>query len=50
MANLLVGHVLDQEAVVGIETRRLELLDGEASETVVEEVQLDELLVQREVE
>jgi hypothetical protein len=48
--DLLVGHELDQEAVLGVDARVLELLDGELGESVVEEVELDELLVQAEVE
>jgi hypothetical protein len=63
--DLLVGHELDQELVLGREACCLELLGGESGETVVEEiaeesastssckvanVQLDPLLVQSQVE
>lgn len=50
VADLLVGHVLDEEAVVGRVALGLEVLDREEHEPAVEQVELDELLVEGEVE
>lgn len=46
VADFLVGHELDQESIVGGEACSLKVFDREASESIVEEVQLDPLLVE----
>jgi len=46
MADLLVGHELDQRDLIGVDAGIGELLLGESSDTVVEQVELDPLLVQ----
>ncbi len=46
VANFLVGHELDQESVRGGEAGGFEVGDGEAGESVVEEVEFDPLLVE----
>jgi hypothetical protein len=37
---------LDQVSLLGVDTLSLELLDGESSETIVEKIKLDPLLVE----
>lgn len=49
MADFLIRHVLDEEATLCVDTSLLELLVGEASETIVEQVKFDPLLVQSQV-
>lgn len=49
VSDLLVGHVLDEELVGGGDAGGLELGGGELGEAVVEEVELDPFLVQRQV-
>lgn len=49
MSNLLVGHELDQVHISVAEARLLELLLAELRQSVVEEVEFDQLLVQTEV-
>lgn len=46
VADLLVGHELDQRDVIGSETGLGEVLGGESGDTVVEQVELDPLLVE----
>lgn len=50
MANLLVGHELDQGHVVCVQPSVRELLSGELGECIMEQVELDVLLVESEVE
>ena len=46
MGDLLVGHELDEEAVISVEPRCLELGDRELGEAVFEKIEFDVLLVQ----
>lgn len=46
MTEFLVGHVLDEEAVLSSEALPLEVRDREPGQTPVEEIKLDVLLVQ----
>lgn len=48
MSNLLVGHELDEEPIIGSETSILEVLDREFCKTEVEEVKLNPFLIQCE--
>lgn len=48
VSDFLVGHELDEESVTSIETGGFEVLDREGSESVVEEIQFDQLLVKSE--
>jgi hypothetical protein len=48
VAGFLVGHEFDQAAGFGAESSGGELFVGEASEAVVEEIELDPLLVETE--
>lgn len=50
VAHFLISHELNQELVDIPNARRLKLLLRELRKPVVEEIQLDELLVEREVE
>lgn len=46
MADLLVSHVLEEEAILRVDAISVELLVGERSQTPVEQVKLNPLLVQ----
>ena len=46
--DLLVGHELDEVAVFGIETGRVEIALGELSQSVMEQVKFDVFLVERQ--
>jgi hypothetical protein len=47
--DFLFGHELDEVAVLGVESGGFEVLDGETSEAVVEEVEFDPLLVESQI-
>jgi hypothetical protein len=47
MSSLLVSHEFDQESVFCRETSGSKILYRESSETIVKQVQLDVLLVER---
>lgn len=49
MSNLLICHKFNEIPVRRIDTGCLEVFIGELSETMVEQVELNKLLVQREV-
>lgn len=46
MGDFLVGHELDEEAVISVEPGRLELGDRELGESIFEKIEFDVLLVQ----
>lgn len=46
MSNLLVGHELDEEPIVGSQASILKVLNRELRKTEMEEVKLDPFLVQ----
>ena len=48
MADFLVRHELDQKAIFRCQPSSLEVFRGEASQSIVEKIELDVLLVQRE--
>jgi hypothetical protein len=49
MTNLLLGHELDQVAVVRVQASRLELGIRKALESIAEQVEFDPLLVEGQV-
>lgn len=48
VADFLVGHVFDEEAVFGCQAGFFEVFDGEAREAIMEEVEFNVFLVQSE--
>lgn len=46
MGDLLVGHELDQEAIIRVQAGSLEFGDRELGKTVFEKVELDVLLIE----
>lgn len=50
MPDLLLGHKLQEVALFGVDAGLIELVVGKLGETVMEEVELDPLLIQRQVQ
>jgi hypothetical protein len=46
MPDLLLGHILQQESVLGSQAGSVEVLIGVSGETVMQEIQLNPFLVQ----
>jgi hypothetical protein len=49
MTDFLLGHVLNQEPILSIDTGPFEISYRELGETVMEEIELNPFLVQSEV-
>ena len=49
MADFLVGHELNEEAILGVDTCSIEVLCRELGQAVVEEVELNIFLIQAQV-